>query len=130
MTAQRASGFALLEAVVATAIVSLVVLAVLAALGAQLRASQGIGPSLIAAEIGREKLMSLRLIPPELLRSLPDSLAAGVVDTPGGQYFWRTSSEEVADRRALLQMTVRVSGNGQFTASTYFFDPSHALSRR
>jgi hypothetical protein len=119
-------GLALLEAVVATAIIGFVSVAVLMTLAEQLRASREVGPALLASEIGRGRLMKLRLTPSELLMSLPDSLLAGIEETPSGEFFWRTTVEDVPGQPALLESTVSVVGAGRFSVSTYFFKSEHA----
>lgn len=129
MTTRR-SGLALLEAVVAIAIVGFVSVAVLLTLSAQLQASREVGPALIAAEIGRARLMTLRLTPPELLQSLPDSLSAGAEVTRDGEFFWHATVDEVPGQPALVESTIRVTGAGQFVASTYFFRPTRDASTR
>jgi type II secretory pathway pseudopilin PulG len=119
-------GLALLEAVIAVAIVGFVSVAILIALGQQLRAAREVQPALFAAELGRSRLLALRLTPPELLQSLPDSLVAGVEVTPAGAFYWQTKIETVSGQPALLESTVRVTGAGEFVASTFFFNAKDA----
>ena len=69
-------------------------------------------------------------MPPERLRSLPDSLLAGVEATPSGEFYWQATVEAVQDEPTLVATTVRVTGAGEFTASTYFFDAAHAASAK
>jgi hypothetical protein len=123
-------GFALLEAVVATAIVGFVSIAVLGMLSEQLHASRSVAPALYAAELGRTRLFALRMMPPARLRALPDSLSAGVEVTPTGEFFWQIAVGAVQNEPALLMSTVHVSGRGEFTASTYTFDATHVAATK
>ncbi len=118
MSRSRLRGFALLEAVAAVAIVGVVVMATLELVRQQIETSQHIGPALVAAEIGRLKLMAVRLSNPGVLGVLPDSLTAGIVLDNGRQYFWRASFGEYPNHPHLGLMSVEVSGPGVFEATT------------
>jgi type II secretory pathway pseudopilin PulG len=126
----RFQGFALLEAVAAIAIIGIVALSTLELLRQQIESSQHIEPALIAAEVGRQKLMAARLANPRALGALPDSLTAGIVLDGSGQYFWRVTLDAYPNHQHLGLLSVEVRGPGAFEAKTLLeLDPALSAAR-
>ena len=76
------SGFSLLEAVVATAILGLAAVASLSALGAQVRSAERARATVLLEALAQDRLTRVRLASPDQLDRLPDSLARGELYQP------------------------------------------------
>jgi type II secretory pathway pseudopilin PulG len=106
------SGFVLLEAVVALAIISLFAIGLLSMVGAQVRASDRANVLLIERALGEDRLMSARMLDNEDLNELPDSLAAGTFPEPFSDFSWAMSITPVEDEHDLFTVDVLISGRG------------------
>lgn len=99
-------GFVLLEALIALTIVGLAAVASLAAFGAELQAGERALTVLEVDALLQERLSRLRVLPPELLRSLPDSLREGAFPAPYQEYNWEQKSQEDRSRPSLFHLLV------------------------
>ena len=112
------SGFTMLEAVVALAIVGLVCVGVLGAYGSAIRADVTAADRLPLALLAVERIAAVDLSGGSLDR-LPDSLAHGTFAAPYATATWDTESHRVDQADGLYEVTVRVrDGNDLFTLST------------
>jgi prepilin-type N-terminal cleavage/methylation domain-containing protein len=108
------AGFALIESIVALAIISTFAVAVLATLGAQIRAADRAATMLTAQALAEDRQMAIELLDQEDLLDLPDSLAAGVFPPPFELYSWTARVERVADEEDLFATEVVVT-DGPFS---------------
>src|SRR5436309_6691188 len=83
-----ASGFTLLEVVVALAIVGIAGVAALEAFGAEVRGADKTQQALPAAALAEERLGRLALLATSELAHLPDSLSRGTFPAPLDRYRW------------------------------------------
>ena len=117
-------GFSLLEAVIAMAVVSLAAVAALAALGAELRSARMARETLTAAALAEYRLETVRLLPADQLRLLPDSVEDGRFSAPFDDFAWTVEVRPVAGIEALYQADVAVTGpEGQSMLSTRLYRP-------
>jgi type II secretion system protein I len=112
MPSRGDSGFTLLESVVALSIVGVVAIAVLASLGAEMRAAARAREALPAAALAESRLEALRLLPSEALRSLPDSVEQGRFPVPLEDYSWSTAVAPVLAEPGLYGVEVLVEWPG------------------
>jgi type II secretion system protein I len=119
------SGFTLLEAVVALAIISLVAVASLASVGTQLRATDHARHTTEAIALAQERLTAVQLLSFNDLQSLPDSIASGRFTAPLDMYRWRVNAQPVSDAEGLNTVTVQVEWpDGAYTlASRVYHSP-------
>jgi type II secretory pathway pseudopilin PulG len=108
LSTRSESGFSLIEATFALAIVSLVSVAVLASLGAELRAARQVRHSLEAAALAEYEMASLQMLGGARLLPLADSLAGGRFPEPFASYAWDASVRPVRTERELLDVVVRI----------------------
>jgi type II secretory pathway pseudopilin PulG len=99
----------LLEAVIALAIISLFAIALLAALGAQVRTASKGSVLLVARPLAEERMATLRMLDYEALVALPDSLRAGAFPAPFEAYAWRAVAEPIDDEYDLIGIEVTVT---------------------
>lgn len=117
-TRRRRSGFTMLEAIVALAIVSLVCVGVLAAYGAALRADVIATDRLPLAALATERLAQVDLDGGRL-DQLPDSLARGSFVAPYAGASWTVDARPVSQASGLFDVVVRVrDGDDTFTLHT------------
>lgn len=102
-------GFALIEAIVALAIIGTFAVAVLATLGAQTRAADRAATLLTAQALAEDRQMALELLDYADLESLPDSVAAGVFPPPFEMYSWTARVEPVEDEDDLFATEIVVT---------------------
>ena len=95
------SGFVLMEAVVALAIISLVAIALLATTAAQVRTADKAALLLTARTLADERMAVVRMLSYDDLRALPDSLAAGTFPAPFEDYSWRVEVAQVDEQNEL-----------------------------
>ena len=108
---RRRSGFTMLEAIVALAIVSMVCIGVLAAYGSALRADIIAAERLPLAALASERLAQVDLESRDLDR-LPDSLSRGEFGPPYAGATWTIETHRVAQATGLFDVVVRVSDRG------------------
>lgn len=119
------AGFALLEAAIAAAIVSLAAVATLAAFAAEVRTGIRARDGLRAAALAEERLATVRLLPTEDLRLLPDSVRRGRFAPPFEDYGWEASTRTVPEQEGLVDVSVRVEGGeGVYALRTRLYRPA------
>lgn len=121
-------GFLMLEAAVALLVVGLVAGAALELHGAQLRAARR-GPELVTATtLAQDRLAAVRLLEPEQLSRIPDSIANGRFRAPFADYRWRTSAARTKERQDdLYDIRVQVTwSDGAVTLATRLYAPMTA----
>jgi prepilin-type N-terminal cleavage/methylation domain-containing protein len=124
-------GFSLLEAVVALAVVGVAAVAMLASLGAELRADGRVRHALESHALAEARLASLRLLTRSELQPLADSLRRGRFPPPFSSYGWEGSSREVAGRPDVFEVTVAVRwDDGEYDLATRLFRPKPLGSAR
>ena len=122
-------GFMLLEAVVALVIVGLTATAAAELYGAQMRAARREPRLVTATALGQDRLAAVRLLEPEQLRRLPDSLARGRFAAPFADYRWTAAAtrSRVDD---LYELSVEITWlDGQIALSTLVYAPQQGVSR-
>ncbi|MGH7467667.1 MAG: hypothetical protein ACRENP_06725 [Longimicrobiales bacterium] len=112
-----------MEAVVALAIIALFSVALLGAVGAQVRASDRGNVLLVERALAEDRLMALQLLDYDALASLPDSLAQGRFAEPFEDFTWSATAVPLEEEYDLFTTTVVVEGRG------YSF-PLHFLLHR
>lgn len=103
----RRTGFTLLEAVVALAIVGTVAIGALEAYAAEARAATRERESAPAAALARERMARLELLDAHALRTLPESLSRGRLATPL-PYEWTAGARAVDGEPDLYELSVDV----------------------
>src|SRR5690606_33660633 len=91
------SGFVLLEALIALAIVGIMVVSLLAATSSQLRTAGKAGNMLTARSLAEERMAVLRSLEYNALVDPPDSLLAGAFGEPFDGYAWRAEIVPLED---------------------------------
>lgn len=119
MAARRnRSGFTMLEAIVALAIVGLVCVGVLGAYGGSIRADVVAADRLPLAALAAERVAAVDLDPGSL-QSLADSIACGTFAAPYASATWETETRRVDQTDGLYDVVVRVrDGTDVFTLRT------------
>ena len=110
MRTSSRTGFVLLEAVVALAIISLVSLSLLQARGQQIRVAAQARELLTAQALAEDRLAALRLLDYQNLAQPPDSIMAGVFPVPFEEFSWVTTVEVLEDEYDLFGVDVVVTG--------------------
>ena len=108
--ARGRGGFVLLEAVMALAILSVVVVGLLSATGSQLRTAGSANGLLTAQALAEDRIMTFRMLDYEGLTAIPDSLRAGAFPPPLQEWSWQAVVQE--DVYDLFQASVVVQGPG------------------
>lgn len=108
MSMRARSGFSLLEAVVALAIVGVTAVAALASVAAELRAAEDARTTLEAEALAGHRMSTLEMLTAEQLQRIPDSLARGEFDPPFDRYRWTASSDPVMGEEGLTAVTVTI----------------------
>ena len=108
MRGRTERGFSLLEAVAALAILGLAGIAALGTLGGELRGADQLSRATPAAALARDRLAAIRLLPPEEMRLLPDSLRRGTFPAPFAGYRWEAEARPVSGEADLYEVTVTV----------------------
>jgi prepilin-type N-terminal cleavage/methylation domain-containing protein len=122
---RRRSGFTMLEAVVALAIVSLVCVGVLGAYGSALRADVTAAERLTLAALAQERMDQVDMQP--TLDRLPDSLARGAFTGLHTGITWTMTTRPVLASAGLYDVAVVVrDGPDAFTLRTRRFRTSSA----
>jgi type II secretory pathway pseudopilin PulG len=106
----RRGGFILLEAVIALAILSAVIVSLLAATGGQLRTAGDATGLLTAQALAEDRITTFRMLDYEGLRAPPDSLRAGSFPLPLQAWGWETVIQE--DAYDLFRVVVTIRGPG------------------
>ena len=102
-------GVTLFEAVAAMAIVGIVSIAALEAVGSQMRTAEHARRAVEASALAQQRLDWLDFMNEGNLRSLPDSVRAGKFDAPLSEYSWTTTANPVATQAGVFDVAVKVS---------------------
>ena len=125
---RQRTGFTMLEAIVALAIIGLVCVGVLGAYAAATRADVAAADRLPLASLAAERITAVDLDPGSL-QHLSDSLAYGTFGHPYETITWETEARRVEQTEGLFEVTVRVrDGNDVFTLVTRRYRAPEKLS--
>ncbi|HEX6369727.1 MAG TPA: type II secretion system protein [Longimicrobium sp.] len=117
-------GFSLLEAVIAVAVVSLAGVAALTALAGELRSSRRAREALTVSALVEHRMETLRLLPADALRLLPDSLESGHFAPPFDTYEWTAAAKPVPGVDGVFDVSVVVEGpEGELRLDTRLYRP-------
>jgi hypothetical protein len=117
-----------MEAVVALAIISLVVISLLATTAAQVRTAAKAKVLLTSRALAEDRLDAIRLLDYEDLADLPDSLARGAFPPPFEAFAWTAHVEEMEEEYDLFGAEVVVDGGGEsFPLRTLIHSPRPVL---
>lgn len=123
-TERGTAGFTLLEVVVAFAIVGAVSVAVLSAVGGEIRAEARAQTAMTADALASDRLETLRLLPASELVRLPDSLAQGRFGEPHDNFTWSVRVEPVLGEPSLHRVRVEVENlNAMRDLETLLYRP-------
>ena len=129
MSMRARSGFSLLEAVVALAIVGVTAVGALAAVGAELRAADDAQTTLEAEALAVYRMSTLEMLTAEQLQRIPDSLARGTFDPPFERYRWTAVTEPVLGEEGLTEVRLDIAWKtGSFPLRTLLFRQSALVS--
>ena len=92
MSSRVRQGFVLLEAVVALLVIGLATAGALELFSAHLRAAARESAIATAAALAQDRMAAVRLLPPDAMPRLPDSLARGQFAPPFADYRWRATT--------------------------------------
>ena len=106
------SGFVLLEAVVALAIISLFAIGLLSMVGAQVRGTDRATVLLLERALAEDRLMAAGMLDHEDLNDLPDSLATGTFAEPFEDFTWTLKVTPVEEEYDLFTTDVLITGRG------------------
>jgi hypothetical protein len=113
----------LLEAAVALLIIGLVAGATLELYAAEMRAATREAHLVTASVLAHDRLGVVRLLEPEQLNRLPDSLARGRFDAPFAGYRWYASTTRSHDAD-LYDVRVEIEWSGNtFTVASQIYAP-------
>jgi len=122
-------GFMLLEAAVALVVVGLIAGSSLALYGAGMRAAAREPRLLAATALAQDRLAAVRLLEPEQLRHLPDSVSHGRFGAPFADYRWQAVVAHSADIDLYdVRVEVRWS-DGVFVLATRVYAPAGGTTK-
>ncbi len=129
MNSRRRSGFTLLEAIVALAVVSIVCIGVLAAQGSALRAESIANARLPLAELARDRIAAVDMFDGSL-NETPDTLKVGTFPPPYDMVQWHVRVEPVQGTTSLWSITaVTTSGADSVSLSSRRYRETASPSR-
>jgi hypothetical protein len=109
---ERRTGFVLMEAAVALAIIALFSIALLGTLGAQVRAADRGSVLLVQRALAEDRLMALQLLDYDGLAGLPDSLQQGRFAEPFEEFTWTATATPLEEEYDLFTANITVTGRG------------------
>jgi Tfp pilus assembly protein PilV len=125
--ADALSGFTLLEAAVALAMIGAVSVAALAAFAAEMRTTEAARQALPAAFLARQRMAALELTATSTAMgsaAIPDSVAHGRFPVPFEAYAWSATVAATHENPSLYDATVDVTWDGgDFTLRTRLYKP-------
>ena len=107
------TGFVLLEAVVALAIVGLFSIALIAMVGRQVRTADQGSVLMIGQALADDRLATIKFLDAEALEDVPDSLRAGAFPPPFEDFEWNATVTPVQDEYDLFSVEIVVNGRGE-----------------
>ena len=118
------AGFSLLEAVIALTIVSLAIVAGVAAFSAELRVAGKARTAVELDALAQEALAGLTLVPGALLQPLPDTLRQGRFEPPFERYTWSRTVRPLRGTPDLFDAVIAVTGpDGHASLETRLYRP-------
>lgn len=122
-------GFVLLEAIVALLIIGLSTAAALELYSSHARAAARQPALLTAVALAQDRMAAVRLLPPEQLRPLADSLARGQFAEPFAAFHWQATAERSRNGRVFdVRVDVRWP-DGHYTLVTSTAAPRREVAR-
>jgi len=110
MTSMPRSGFVLLEAVVALAILGVASIVLLQVRAQQIRVASQAQELLTAQALAEDRISAIRMLDYILLDDPPDSLVEGVFPPPFEEFTWNAQIELMEDEYDLFGVQVEVLG--------------------
>jgi type II secretory pathway pseudopilin PulG len=127
-TEQPRAGFALMEAVMALAIIGMVAIGLLGATAAQVRTADKAALLVTARALAEDRMAMLRTLDWDGLGAVPDSLAAGVFPPPLESFGWTARVDPVRDEYDLFAAEVVVHIHDEaFILRTLLHEPQPLL---
>ncbi|HVZ50220.1 MAG TPA: type II secretion system protein [Gemmatimonadaceae bacterium] len=119
----RRRGVSLFEAVAAMAMVGIVAVAALEAVGSGMRTAARARRIVEASALAESRLDWLDFMNATAMQALPDSVKRGTFDPPLDDYAWTTDAVPVSTQPGLYDVTVRVSWapDGAFALRSYVY---------
>jgi type II secretory pathway pseudopilin PulG len=116
-------GVSLFEAVAAMAIVGMVAIAALEAVGAEMRVAERARRAVETAALAQSRLDWLDFLNETALRALPDSVKEGKFAEPLDEYSWKTEATPVSTQPGVYGVTIRVlwAKDGEFDLHSYVY---------
>jgi type II secretory pathway pseudopilin PulG len=116
-------GVTVFEAAAAMAMVGLVAIGALEAVGANMRAAERSRRAIVAASLAEQRMDWLDFLNETQLRSLPDSVKAGRFDAPLDEYRWTTETAPITTTPGVYDVRIRVTwpDSGAFELRTYVY---------
>lgn len=111
------------EAVAAMAMVGMVAIAALEAVGSQMRTAERARRAIETATLAQSRVDWLDFLNETSLRALPDTVKEGTFPPPLDGYSWQTESTAVGTQPGVydVRVTVRWDADGEFTLRTYVY---------
>jgi hypothetical protein len=129
MTTGRRSGFVLLEAVVALAILGVASIVLLQVRAQQIRVATQARELLTAQALAEDRISAMRMLDYLLLSDPPDSLMGGVFPPPFEEFSWTVEVEIMEDEYDLFGIEVAVTGPAErFPLRTLIHRPRPVLA--
>lgn len=130
MPSRVRQGFVLLEAAVALLVIGLATAGALELFSAHLRAAARQPALVAAAALAQDRMAAVRLLPPEGMRRLADSLARGRFAPPFAAYQWRTVATRARNANVYeIRVDVSWSGGSYTLATSASAPPEQAVTR-
>ncbi|MDA1081530.1 MAG: hypothetical protein O2973_07605 [Gemmatimonadetes bacterium] len=116
-------GVSLFEAVAAMAMVGIVAIAALEAVGTEMRTAVRSRRAIEAAALAQTRVDWLDFLNETALRALPDSVKEGTFPEPLNEYSWETTATPVGTQAGVydVSVTVRWETDGAFAVHTYVY---------
>ena len=124
-------GVTLFEAIAAMAIVGIVSVAALEAVGSQMRSAEQARRTVEASALAQQRLDWLDFLNEQQLRSLPDTVREGKFDAPLAEYAWTTTAAPVATQPGVFDVAVKVTwSDAAFELHSYVYRTPVLLAAR
>jgi type II secretory pathway pseudopilin PulG len=115
-------GISLFEAVASLAIVGIVSVSALSAIGGEMRTATRARRALEVEALATSRLDFLALMSDQQLQNLPDSVAKGVFDKPLDEYKWTTTAAPVSTQAGVYDILVQVDWkDGSYALHSYVY---------